>query len=63
MSPIRGASCGEWESRFLQIPYPDEHFDTVARTCAFHPVPHLLKPRAARETLRVLKRGGGVGPW
>lgn len=43
---------------FLVNPYPDNYFDAVVSTYAFHHVPHRLKPRCIKEIIRVLKPGG-----
>jgi putative AdoMet-dependent methyltransferase len=43
---------------FLHIPFPDGRFDAVVSTYSFHHVTPLEKPRAVREMVRVLKRGG-----
>ena len=43
---------------FLHIPYPDDSFDAVVSTYAFHHIPHRLKPDSVHEMIRVLKPGG-----
>ena len=43
---------------FLHIPYPDDSFDAVVSTYAFHHIPHRLKPASVYEMIRVLKPGG-----
>ena len=43
---------------FLQIPSPNESFDAVVSTYAFHHVPPEQKAAALAEMLRVLKPGG-----
>ena len=43
---------------FLHIPYPDDFFDAVISTYAYHHIPHRLKPDSVREMVRVLKPGG-----
>jgi putative AdoMet-dependent methyltransferase len=43
---------------FLHIPYPDDFFDAVVSTYAYHHLPHRLKPGSVREMARVLKSGG-----
>ena len=43
---------------FLQIPFPDESFDAVVSTYAFHHVPPEQKAAAMAEMHRVLKPGG-----
>jgi putative AdoMet-dependent methyltransferase len=45
---------------FLDLPFPDEHFDAVVSTYAFHHVPPPLKPGGILEMMRVLKPGR---PW
>lgn len=36
------------EQPFLEVPFPDSHFDAVVSSYAFHHVPPPLKPRADR---------------
>lgn len=70
----RKAAAGRWgevtlqvaEAPFLEIPYPDEAFDAVASTQAFHHLHERHKAAAVREMARVLRppvgeqdRGGG----
>jgi putative AdoMet-dependent methyltransferase len=43
---------------FREIPYPDEHFDVVASTYAYHHVPHRVRRETVVEMMRVLKPGG-----
>ena len=43
---------------FLHIPYPDDLFDAVISTYAYHHLAHRLKPASVREMARVLKPGG-----
>ncbi len=43
---------------FLSTGYPDDIFDAVVSTYAFHHVEHETKPDAVREMARVLKPGG-----
>ena len=43
---------------FLRIPYPDDFFDAVISTYAYHHLPHRLKPASVREMVRVLRAGG-----
>lgn len=43
---------------FLHIPYPDNFFDIVVSSYAFHHVPKKLKRKGIREMYRVLKRNG-----
>jgi putative AdoMet-dependent methyltransferase len=45
---------------FLQIPYPDNSFDVVASTYAFHHIPHHAKSSAICEMLRRVLKPGGV---
>lgn len=46
------------EAPFLHIPYPDDSFDAVLSTYAFHHIPHNLKPHSVYEMIRVLRSGG-----
>lgn len=46
------------EEPFLNIPFPDNYFDVVSSTYAFHHVSHELKEIALIEMLRVLKNKG-----
>ena len=45
---------------FLSTGYPDDIFDAVVSTYAFHHVEHETKPDAVREMARVLKPGGVI---
>jgi len=69
----RKAAVGQWGevtfqvagAPFLEIPHPDEAFDAVASTQAFHHLHERHKAAAVREMARVLRspsaqgRGGG----
>ena len=46
------------DTPFLHIPYPDNSFDAVVSTYAFHHIPHRLKSDSVREMVRVLKPDG-----
>lgn len=46
------------EAPFLAIPYPDDAFDAVVSTLAFHHVHERHKPAAVAEMARVLRPGG-----
>jgi putative AdoMet-dependent methyltransferase len=46
------------EDPFLKIPYPDNYFDAVVSSYAFHHIPHRKKPKCIKEMIRVLKKGG-----
>lgn len=48
------------EQPFLDLPFPDEHFDAVVSTYSFHHVPPPSQPDGVREMIRVLKPGR---PW
>jgi putative AdoMet-dependent methyltransferase len=43
---------------FLSIPFPDQSFDAVVSTYAYHHVPPADKPASLVEMVRVLKAGG-----
>jgi putative AdoMet-dependent methyltransferase len=43
---------------FLAIPYPDDHFDAVVSSYAFHHVPRPRQHDGIREMVRVLEPGG-----
>lgn len=43
---------------FRSIPYPDDYFDAVISTYAYHHVPHRLRRETVVEMMRVLKPGG-----
>jgi ubiquinone/menaquinone biosynthesis C-methylase UbiE len=43
---------------FFPLGFPDETFDAVVTSFTYHEVPLGDRPRALRETARVLKRGG-----
>ena len=45
---------------FLSTGYPDDTFDAVVSTYAFHHMGHETKPDAVREMARVLKPGGVI---
>ncbi len=45
---------------FLNIPFPDDYFDVVSSTYAFHHVTHEHKEAAVIEMLRVLKNRGFI---
>ncbi len=45
---------------FTPIPYPDERFDAVISSFAFHEVASSSRPNACAEIARVLRRGGIV---
>jgi len=59
----RKAAAGQWgevlfqvaDAPFLEIPYPDETFDAVASTQAFHHLHEQHKAAAVREMARVLR--------
>lgn len=46
------------EKPFRSIPYPDDYFDVVASTYAYHHVPHRVRRETVVEMMRVLKPGG-----
>lgn len=48
------------ERPFLDLPFPDDHFDAVVSTYSFHHVPPPLKSEGVCEMIRVLKPGR---PW
>lgn len=43
---------------FRSIPYPDDYFDVVVSTYAYHHVPHRVRRETVVEMMRVLKSGG-----
>jgi putative AdoMet-dependent methyltransferase len=60
----RGKGCPEagidlclTDRPFLSIPCPDQSFDAVVSTYAFHHVPRPMQPDGIREMIRVLKPG------
>ncbi len=58
---LRGMGCVDLrrvEQPFVEIAFPDSHFDAVVSSYAFHHVPPPLKPRGTREMLRVVGPGG-----
>ncbi len=58
-----GAELRKVVAPFLHIPYPDDYFDAVVSTYAFHHIPHRLKLSSVYEMIRVLKPGGTWGYW
>jgi ubiquinone/menaquinone biosynthesis C-methylase UbiE len=58
---VKGKSQIEFQQvddPFLANPYPDNYFDAVVSTYAFHHVSHRKKPQCIGEMIRVLKSGG-----
>ena len=58
---IKGKSGIEFQQvdePFLVNPYPDNYFDVVVSSYAFHHVPHREKTQCIDEMVRVLKSGG-----
>ncbi len=55
-TPVEGANVEFIKGNAEVLPFPDDSFDFVSCSCAFHHFPHSEK--AVREMYRVLKDGG-----